>query len=80
MNMTESDRSSIETATSFLVKIQYRQNTSWQGTIQWFDGNQTRHFRSFLEMVMLINDALSSDDKKGERIEFHTWDGKEGMC
>ena len=74
--MNEADRSSIETDTSFLVKIQYQQNTSWQGTIQWLDGNQTRHFRSFLEMVMLIENALTSGEAKGKKIEFHTWDGK----
>ena len=67
----------IETSTSFLVRIKYRQNTSWQGTVQWFDGKQTRCFRSCLELVMLIEEALASDDAKGKRIEYHTWVGKE---
>ena len=75
--MTEAERTSIENSTSFLVKIKYRQNTSWQGTIQWLGGKQTRHFRSCLELIMLIEEALISDSAKGKRIEFHTWDGKE---
>lgn len=62
------------TSTSFLVKIQYRQNTSWQGTIKWLDGKQTRHFRSCLEMMMLIEDALTSDMAKREGIEFNSWE------
>lgn len=74
--MNEAERTSIEISTSFLVRILCRQNTSWQGTIQWLDGKQTRQFRSFLELVMLIEEALTSNSAKGKRIEFHTWDGK----
>lgn len=73
MNINEPDGSLIETATSFLVKIQYRQNTSWQGTIKWLDGKQTRHFRSCLEMMMLIEDAIASDKSETKKIEFHSW-------
>jgi len=41
----------------FFVRIQYRRNTSWQGTIQWMDGKQQMIFRSALELGNLINDA-----------------------
>lgn len=75
--MNETEISSIESSTSFLVRIKYRQNTSWQGTIQWLGGKQTRHFRSCLELVMLIEEALASDDAKGKRIKYHTWAGEE---
>jgi len=74
--MDETERTSIETSTSFLVSIKYRQNTSWQGTIQWLDGKQTRHFRSCLELLMLIDKALASDEAKGKRIKYHTWEGE----
>lgn len=75
--MNEIVRSSIESSTAFLVRIKYRQNTSWQGTVQWLDGKQTRHFRSCLELVILIEEALASAEAIGKRIEYHTWDGKE---
>ncbi|MGH4140366.1 hypothetical protein [Clostridium sp.] len=75
--MNEVERAPIEASTAFLVRIKYRQNTSWQGTIQWLDGKQTRHFRSCLELVMLIEEALISDVANSKVIEFHTWDGKE---
>ncbi|MBU3191196.1 hypothetical protein K9O30_18330 [Clostridium bowmanii] len=75
--MNKAVSTSIETSTSFLVRIKYRQNTSWQGMIQWLDGKQTRHFRSCLELIMLIKEALISDAGNGKRIELHTWDGKE---
>lgn len=55
---------------SFLVRIQYRQNASWQGTIQWLEEKKTRRFRSELEMMMLIHEAVqtkvSSWNKKEE--------------
>ena len=75
--MDEAKGCSIEISTSFLVRIKYRQNTSWQGTVQWLDGKQTRWFRSCLELVMLIEEALASDGAKGKKIEYHTWNGEE---
>jgi hypothetical protein len=77
MNIIESENSYIASSTSFLVKIQYRQNTSWQGTIQWLEGKKSKHFRSFLEMMMLIHGALTASEADGDKIEFHSWNEKE---
>lgn len=48
----------------FFVRIQYRCNSSWQGTIQWLDGKKEQNFRSALELGSLINNAkiVSCDD------------------
>lgn len=46
---------------SFLIRIQYRQNASWQGTIQWLDQKKTKKFRSELELMMLINEATHTN-------------------
>ena len=46
-----------ETAT-FLVRILFRQNASWQGTITWIEGNQEESFRSVLELIVLLDNAL----------------------
>lgn len=48
----------------FYVRIQYRRNTSWQGTIQWMDGKKTGTFRSVLELGCMISEAKSQ--KEGE--------------
>ena len=40
------------------VSIISRQNTSWQGTIDWLDGSKQQGFRSALEFVRHINDRL----------------------
>lgn len=42
---------------TFYLRVQYRCNSSWQGTIQWLDGRKSVTFRSVLELANLINDA-----------------------
>ncbi|MGI5897412.1 MAG: hypothetical protein ACOX6U_10780 [Oscillospiraceae bacterium] len=44
----------------FIVHVQFRQNATWQGTIQWVDAEKTQHFRSTLEMLRLMEEALDS--------------------
>lgn len=48
---------------TFAVKVLFRQNASWQGTISWLDGGSEESFRSVLEMLFLINSALSAKTK-----------------
>lgn len=62
--MSEDDEKktgSREPEASFLIRIQYRQNASWQGTIQWLDQKKTKKFRSELELMMLINEATQTE-------------------
>lgn len=40
---------------TFIVKIQYRQNATWQGHITWAEKNKTLPFRSALELLKLID-------------------------
>ena len=42
---------------TFIVKVLYRQNATWQGTIQWVEGRQTLSFRSEYEMLKLMDEA-----------------------
>jgi hypothetical protein len=41
-----------------ILNIFMRQNTSWQGSIDWLDGSPSRGFRSALEYIRLVNEAL----------------------
>lgn len=66
-----------QSGSSFLIRIQYRQNSSWQGLIQWLDGRKTRHFRSFLEMVMLMQEALAYSDTTAEKVKLQNWNDRE---
>jgi hypothetical protein len=45
--------------TSFVIQVQYQQNATWQGVINWVDAKKTQRFRSVLEMIKLMDDALS---------------------
>ena len=44
---------------TFVVQVQFQQNATWQGTITWTDRKKTQRFRSTLEMIKLIDNALS---------------------
>ena len=44
---------------TFIIQVQYRQNSTWQGKVVWVEQNRTQHFRSTLELIKLIDGALS---------------------
>lgn len=44
---------------TFAIRILFRQNMSWQGTVTWLEGQQEQSFRSVLELILLICNALS---------------------
>ena len=48
---------------TFVMKVIFRQNASWQGTVLWLEANREESFRSVLEFALLLNSAL---DEKGE--------------
>lgn len=43
---------------TFAVRILFRQNASWQGSVTWLEGKQEQSFRSALELIFLISSAL----------------------
>ena len=48
---------------NFVVHVQFRQNATWQGTVQWVDANKTQRFRSALELLKLMDEALDGNDE-----------------
>lgn len=49
---------------SFMIMIKDTQNNTWQGTIDWIEGHQQQCFRSALEMIKLIDSAMSKDKEQ----------------
>lgn len=49
---------------TFVVHVMYRQNSSWQGKIEWIETNKKVNFRSSLELIMLMNEALEQGAEK----------------
>lgn len=43
---------------TFLVHVQYRQNATWQGKAVWVEQEKSVEFRSALEFVICIDNAL----------------------
>lgn len=54
----------------FMVHVQFRQNASWQGTINWAGRGDIR-FRSTLEMLKIMDNALQETlpAPEGQRFE-----------
>lgn len=45
---------------TFIVRVQHRQNSTWQGRITWMEEDKTIKFRSVWEMIKLIENAMDT--------------------
>ena len=59
---------------TFIIRVQHRQNSTWQGRITWADKNKTLTFRSLWEMVHLMENALYEDAKPEDTPSYQSWD------
>ena len=55
---------------SFHVRVQHRQNGTWQGKITWVEENRTVSFRSVWEMIKLMENALGPENDGNEQGEW----------
>lgn len=49
---------------TFQLNVMFRQNATWQGNLLWTDECMEAHFRSVLEVINLMNNALTSGGSK----------------
>ena len=61
-------------AETFIVRVQHRQNNTWQGRITWADKNKTLNFRSIWEMVHLMENAIYEGAPPEEIPEVQSWE------
>ena len=61
---TEEEKREGKVAT-FALRILFRQNASWQGSVTWLEGEAEQSFRSVLELILLMDSALRGE-KGGE--------------
>ena len=62
---TENEKDLKTSENTFLINIKYRQNSSWQGTVQWVETGKIQNFKSCLELIRLMDLAVTagkSDD------------------
>ena len=43
---------------TFVVKIKYQENATWQGSVHWVNQNVELPFRSALELIKLMDSAM----------------------
>lgn len=55
---------------TFIVEIQDTQYDSWQGSIEWVQSRKKQAFRSTMELLRLIDSAVTHDRDD-------SWRGKE---
>lgn len=57
---------------TFVIRVQHREHSSWQGRITWTEKNQTLCFRSIWEMIKLIASAVETEEEEEEN-EVQSW-------
>ncbi len=45
---------------TFIVKVEESQRGTWQGKVVWADEDTTEHFRSALELLQLVDEAINA--------------------
>ena len=61
------ERQKAQPIATFRISVLFRQNASWQGTVLWVDRDMESQFRSALELIGLMDNALSVSLEKPER-------------
>ena len=52
-----------------IVQVKYTENETWQGKVTWAEKNKSQYFRSALEMLKLMDKALTEEDFPDEEEE-----------
>ena len=45
---------------TFIIKVEDCQRATWQGKVVWADEDTTEHFRSALELLQLVDEAINA--------------------
>ena len=59
---------------TFIIRVQHRQNSSWQGRLTWMDKNKTLYFRSIWEMIKMIASALDTVSRQEDEPREQSWE------
>ena len=49
---------------TFVVRVLYQQNNTWQGEVLWAERNERRYFRSALELMKMMDRAIEKDQEE----------------
>ena len=48
---------------TFVIRVQHRQHSSWQGRVTWLEEDKSVYFRSALELIKIIDGALDQSEQ-----------------
>lgn len=48
---------------TFVIRVQHRQHSSWQGRVTHLDSNKTVYFRSVLELIKIVDGTLDEEEQ-----------------
>jgi len=57
---------------TFEITVRFRQNATWQGQILWAEKNIKQNFRSVLEMLKLMDEALADGETVKKTVDWNT--------
>ena len=57
------------TEETFVVKIKNSQHNTWQGSVLWVDDHNEKNFRSALELLKLLDEAVTEKREENEEIQ-----------
>ena len=55
---------------TFEISVKFMQNSTWQGQIHWVEKNLKQNFRSALEMLKLMDEALTETEESAQVINW----------
>jgi len=55
---------------TFEISVKFTQNSTWQGQIHWIEKNQKQNFRSALEMLKLMDEALADSADAAQEVKW----------
>ena len=58
---------------TFEITVKFMQNSTWQGQVFWVEKNLKRDFRSVLELLKLMDEALMDGEEVAEPV---VWEGR----
>ena len=58
---------------TFVVEVQFQQNNTLQGTIRWLEEKRSQRFRSALELMKLMDDAVNRGNDRNGPAEELEW-------
>lgn len=51
---------------TFIIRVEQRQHSTWQGRITWVEEGKTESFRSALELIKMIDGALDGEQMQDD--------------